>query len=140
MSGNELFSLILMAAILIGVGVFVAQPLLQGRPKNILDDEFDESPLQHLLARKDSVYTALKDLEFDYATGKLSEQDYKDLREKSAAQAAEVLKEIDETESGVKSAKQPAKRKKAAASFCRACGFKSRPGDRFCQSCGAPMA
>lgn len=126
-----------MAAILVGVGLFVAQPLLQAGPKNISDEEYEESPMHNLLSRKDSIYTAMKDLEFDYSTGKLSEQDYEALRGRFAAEAAVVLKEIDENGSR---AKKPAKRKKTASSFCTACGFKSQPGDRFCQSCGSPLA
>lgn len=123
-----------------GIGVFVAQPLLRAKPENILNDEYEESPMQHLLSRKDSIYTALKDLEFDFSTGKLSDGDYEALREKFSTEAADVLKEIDETESGVKSAKKSAKRKKTAPSVCGTCGFKPQPGDRFCQSCGSPLA
>jgi len=123
-----------------GIGAFVSQPLLRAKPENILNDEYEESPMQHLLSRKDSIYTAMKDLEFDYSTGKLSDEDYAALREKSAGEAAEVLREIDEMESGAKSAKKPAKRPKIAVPFCTACGFKLKPGDRFCQSCGSPLA
>lgn len=128
-----------MGAILIGVGVFVAQPLLAARSGEIFDDEFRESPLQHLLARKDSIYTAIKDVEFDYSTGKLSEEDYRSLREKFSAEAAEVLQEIDETASGAKSAKKQGKGKKSARTACGACGFRAKPGDKFCKSCGTPL-
>ena len=136
MSGNELFSLILMAAILTGIGVFVGQPFFRPRPENILNDEYADTPMQHLLSRKDSIYTALKDLEFDFSTGKLSDEDNEALREKFSAEAADVLKQIDELEAG---AKKPAKSKKAAAA-CEACGFQIKPGDRFCQSCGSQLS
>jgi len=120
-----------------GIGVFVSQPLLRAKPENIFEDEFEETPIQYLLSRKDSIYTALKDIEFDYTTGKLSEEDYGALREKFTAEAADVLKEIDEAESA---ASRPAKRKKAAGSACAECGFKAQPGDHFCQSCGSRLA
>ena len=137
MSGNELFSLILMAAILTGIGVFVAQPFFRPRPENILADEYADTPMQHLLSRKDSIYTALKELEFDFSTGKLSDEDYEALREKFSGEAADVLMQIDEVEAD---AKKPAKSKKAAAGACETCGFKIKPGDRFCKSCGSQLA
>ncbi|MBI3813876.1 MAG: hypothetical protein HY279_05345 [Nitrospinae bacterium] len=49
-----------------------------------------------LIHKKELVYTAIKDLEFDYRTGKLSEDDYKDLKEKYETEALLILKEIDE--------------------------------------------
>ena len=140
MSGNELFSLILMSAILIGLGVFVSQPLLRARPENILQDEYVDTPLHHLLSRKDSIYTAMKDLEFDYSTGKLSDEDYEALRDKFERQAAEALKDIDDLGAGVK--RRPAKQKKETVKdpVCEACGFKYGPDDKFCQSCGTQLA
>lgn len=135
MAGNELFNLILMAVILVGVGVFVSEPLLRARTNNMLVDEYVDTPVHHLLSRKDSIYIAMKDLEFDFTTGKLSDQDYKELREKFAAQAAQVLKEIDDLEAG--EGQKPEPKAKVGKSVCPTCGFGHREGDRFCQSCGA---
>lgn len=131
MSENELIPLLIMAVMLIGVAVYVSQPLLRAKSGNLYVDDFEETPLQPLLVRKDLIYSAIKELEFDFNTGKLSEDDYQDLREKYAMQAAEVLKDIDEFETGKKSSKG---RKRKAA--CPECGFKIQKGDRFCKSCG----
>lgn len=131
MSGNEIVPLLIMAAMLTGVAIYVSQPLLRARSENLFVDDFKETPLQPLLVRKDSIYSVIKELEFDYNTGKLSTDDYNDLREKYAMQAAEVLKEIDEFEAGGNS-DHGRKRKKA----CPDCGFKIQKEDRFCQSCG----
>ena len=139
MNGNDLFSLILMAAVLLGAALYIGRPLLAARQGDMLNDDYAETPMQHLLVRKDSIYTAMKDLEFDYTTGKMSEEDYAGLREKFAGQAAEVLKEIDDFSKTAKSPAAKGKKKAAAGSFCEACGFKAKPGDRFCQSCGAPV-
>ncbi len=49
-----------------------------------------------LLARKEAAFSALKELEFDYRTRKLSEEDYDELRAVYRVEAAEVLKAMDQ--------------------------------------------
>ncbi len=49
-----------------------------------------------LLARKDAAFSALKDLEFDYRTRKLSPEDYEELRAVYRVEAAEILKALDQ--------------------------------------------
>lgn len=128
-----------MAAFLLGIGVFVSQPLFATKSGKNVEDEFEETDIQHLLARKDSIYMALKDLEFDFSTGKLSKEDYEALREKSSAEAADVLREIDELKAGAEGSAK-SKKEKDSALFCEACGFKLEPGDKFCRSCGSPTS
>ncbi|HEB13081.1 MAG TPA: zinc ribbon domain-containing protein [Actinobacteria bacterium] len=134
MSGNEIIPLLIMAAMLTGVAIYVSQPLLRARSESLFVDDFEETPLQPLLVRKDSIYSAISELEFDYTTGKLSIDDYNDLREKYAMQAAEVLKEIDEFEAGGNS--DHGRKRKTA---CPDCGFNILKEDRFCQSCGTEI-
>ncbi len=57
-----------------------------------LEEESERAPLLHEQAR---LYADLKELEFDYQAGKLSESDYEELRHDPENQAAMVLKEID---------------------------------------------
>lgn len=140
MSGNDLFSAILMTTIILGIGWFVTAPLLRVRPEDILHDDYADTPLHHLLSKKDSIYTAMKDLEFDYTTGKLSDNDYRDLHDKFALEAAGVLQELDEL-GGKKAAKRSAGNVMTAdKEVCQACGFKVEPDDNFCQSCGSKIA
>ncbi len=54
-----------------------------------------ESPHAPLLQERARLYADLKELEFDYQAGRLSEADYSDLRQSLEAQAATVLKEIE---------------------------------------------
>jgi hypothetical protein len=141
MAGNDVFSLILMSLILMGIAVFVSTPLLQARTGRLFKDQFAEAPMHHLLSRKDSIYMAIKDLEFDYSTGKLSEEDYQELREKFALEASDVLREIDELSKGGSTAAAEPKGspEKNKAKACSDCGFKIEPGDSFCQSCGTKL-
>ncbi|MBI4489933.1 MAG: cytochrome c-type biogenesis protein CcmH [Deltaproteobacteria bacterium] len=58
-----------------------------------------EDPRALLLQEQARLYSDLKDLEFDYQAGKLSEADYQELRHSQETQAAMVLKELDSTAS-----------------------------------------
>tara|TARA_B100000686_G_scaffold295208_1_gene325905 strand:- start:422 stop:736 length:315 start_codon:yes stop_codon:yes gene_type:complete len=50
---------------------------------------------KHLLVRKEEILLSIKELEFDYKTGKLSQEDYKSSQRKLEAEALETLEEID---------------------------------------------
>lgn len=101
--------------------------------------------LEGLLVRKDGLYAAIKDLDFDYQTGKLSVDDYETLKEAYARDAIEVLKEIDERDGdlreGPAKAKRPRRRKSAKGQqvsvLCSECGEELDGSDRFCKHCGA---
>jgi hypothetical protein len=63
------------------------------------EDPADSSPfrtrLDQLLERRDAIYDNLRDLRFEYRSGKFSEQDYERTRQSLDAEAAAVLAEID---------------------------------------------
>ena len=54
-----------------------------------------EGPRAHLIHEQARRYTELQELEFDYQKGRISDADYRDLRPRYEAQAANVLKELD---------------------------------------------
>lgn len=80
--------------------LFVAYPLYS--PKKYLlyiEDIFDIGEckrLSYLHSKKESIYANIKDLEFEYQMGKLSEEDFIALREGYMAEAAAVLRSIEE--------------------------------------------
>jgi len=51
--------------------------------------------LDQLLERRDTIYENIRDLRFEYRSGKYSEQDFEQVRQSLDAEAAEVLAEID---------------------------------------------
>jgi hypothetical protein len=51
--------------------------------------------VDELFARRDAIYAALKDAEFDRETGKLAEEDYQFIRARYMGEAAQVLRQID---------------------------------------------
>lgn len=92
--------------------------------------------LHELLYKKDAVYTAIKDLEFDSQSGKLSEADYSGMKERFEQEAIGILEKIDQLQ------KQEKERIKSSAPkipdrvFCTQCGTENRSSHNFCFSCG----
>lgn len=88
--------LLFMFLVIIGVGVvtILMAPFLWGNHQDAL--EVVSSAPADLLAQKEAAYSALKDLEFDYRTRKLSAEDYEELRAIYRVEAAEVLKAMDQ--------------------------------------------
>ena len=72
----------------------VFYPLFQKRQRALQLES--ESALEDLIAQKDEVYTAIKDLEFDYMANKLTDEDYQELRGKYEAEAILILQQIEE--------------------------------------------
>ena len=79
-------------AIVVVVAAYVAQPFLVNLH---LKAAAEDSPRDKLLAERDTIYTAIRELDFDFQTGKLLEVDYHAMRDKYAARGVEILKELD---------------------------------------------
>jgi len=76
--------------------VFIAYPLIKqaARPARMVNDE-----KQHeLYSRRDTTYSMLKELEFDFQSGILTEDDYRDLSARYKNQAISILKRLDDAE------------------------------------------
>jgi hypothetical protein len=88
--------------------------------------------------------TALKEIEFDRETGKLSDADYELLKRKYTAAALEALREEERAEAGAALdvealiASRVAALRTAApgAAACLTCGPRPEPDAVFCSSCG----
>jgi hypothetical protein len=94
----ELFALALGALLAVVCVVFVARPLL--RPAASREDELGapgpaEQQRLRLLEERDRALAALKDLEFDHRTGKVSDEDYRALVGPLRRQAGEALRALD---------------------------------------------
>src|SRR5437868_6065821 len=65
----------------------------------IQPDAADSAPhrshLDQLLERRDTIYDNLRDLKFEYRTGKFAEQDYEQMKQTLETEAALVLAEIE---------------------------------------------
>lgn len=76
--------------------------------------------------QKETLMEAVRDLEYDFRLGKVSQQDYREQQQWLALEAARVQA----------SARRPSSRTR----ICSACGNPVPPKDRFCGDCGAPSS
>jgi hypothetical protein len=86
----ELLAILIGIVILAGVGLFVSRPLVQA--KLLAKASGVDASLE---ARLESLYTQIKELDMDHATGTVNDEDYTPMRAALVAQAAVVLKQID---------------------------------------------
>lgn len=88
--GNEPVTLAAMVALAAAAALFVLAPLRRPASRVALATERDR-----LLRERDALSWALRDLELDRATGKLSEADYAELAAGYQARALSVLSRLD---------------------------------------------
>jgi hypothetical protein len=105
-----------------------------------LDSDDEDDPVQR---RRDRALAALREIDFDKATGKLSDADYDRLKAKYTVEAVEALREVDAAQAA--SPALPLSRSPAAsddaveALIASARAEAQRTGRKFCSECGAPL-
>lgn len=160
------------------VALYIALPFFL-RKKHSINETLEstqsakETPMADKLTalnnQKEALYSAVRDIDFDYGLGKLSKEDYEELNSKYKNEAATVLKKIEalEIEVGVQTFDQelekeilsyrkvsPSSKSDDAAleeeisAFrsanlnkheCSECGAEFNLEDAFCSKCGAKL-
>lgn len=89
--------IILIALLIVGSFAIVLRPLFDSTDGRWSRPGADPASLtvDELVARRDAIYAALKDAEFDRETGKLSSEDYQIVRTRYMTEAAQVLRQLD---------------------------------------------
>jgi hypothetical protein len=139
---------IILFAILIGIAALVFT--LGVREKDI-PEPVPVSPVQHLEDRKQAIYENLRDLQFEYRVGKLSDEDYQQTKQALQRELAGVLLEMEETFKRLglqptpvakKPAANPAVRTRPAPqrTTCPHCGASFPQSLKFCGECGRAIA
>lgn len=160
----------------IGVAVFIVLPFFRNRLEEASPQEESdtsnnpsEEKFRRLNFEKESLYTALKEVDFDYELGKLSKEDYEELQKKYKLEAASILKEIDdiriratsidldeEAEKEIRILRETiltndeeiekeilnarkSNVKDKANLICSDCGKEFESDDKFCSSCGKKL-
>lgn len=152
----ETSALLLLLGVLFLAAAFVGQPFMRSVPRLAADDHARSS----LLAERERLLTALRDLDFDHSLGKVADEDYPAMRAELVQQGAAVMRRLDElpasavpaVAAGAESralltdddiedliAKRRAGRKEKTGGFCPNCGKAVLASDRFCSSCGKAL-
>jgi len=161
----QIFELIVGVVLATGAIYFVLLPILRPPREPASDPAVDEGddPDDDMSAQAVAL-RALKEIEFDRATGKLSDTDYTDLKAKYTAEALAALRGeprltpgaspgITKTrptafcpdhgarpEQDAQFCSECGRRLGAAPGYCARCGTALESDARYCNSCGARVA
>ncbi len=137
---------------------FITYPLF--RQKLYPEDTIEDEERQELRSRRDTTYSMLKELEFDFQSGILSEDDYQDLETRYKRKAVSILRDMDDLEKGadiddeieklvlemrrgkgadVEKENEIAEPRQTEERFCPQCGERYQEGVRFCSHCGTRL-
>jgi hypothetical protein len=138
------------ALIAISLVVYIGEPLLRRIADKSARQEVDDTA-ERLLLQKEMLYGAIRDLDFDFQTGKVDQQDYAELRQQLEREAVHILRQLDaidplvafdnEVEQQVLALRQ---RRLAPAGgsgpeTCAQCCTLLGHEENFCPSCGQPL-
>ncbi len=145
----ELIAGVVVAFVAVGL---VLQPLLvpsagkPGRDTTATEVEFED--ITESASPKVQALLALKEIEFDRATGKLSDEDYEQLKAKYAAVALEAIRAEDAGETVAVPAEATADAAEELVRLaaegmlkvCPNCGPRTEADAAFCSDCGRALA
>lgn len=105
-----------------------------------LPPEESETPIKPLEEAKVRIYEALRDLQFEYRLGKLSDEDYQASKQELQKELARVLQQMDAAAPAGKAAvvAKPAKSPEKG-NVCPHCGASFKEKLKFCGECGKAM-
>jgi hypothetical protein len=136
----------LIIAITCVIAIVVIAFILGVRPKDLPEPE-PVSPFAHFDERKAAIYENLRDLQFEYRVGKLSDADYQSTKKDLQIELAAVLAEVDKLKASLNGtapkapapAPKPAPKEATPGNVCDSCGAKFEKSLKFCGECGKPM-
>jgi hypothetical protein len=123
---------LVLSLILVPLLAFLVYPL--GTDARIVSMREIEGPslrLKELREQKVTLILALRELDFDFETGKLSAEDYKQMRDKYQGSTVEVMKQLDEMEASWKAVQERLDARLAGGPTCAKCGHEAGGADRF---------
>lgn len=92
-----------------------------------------ETPIKPLEDAKARIYEALRDLQFEYRVGKMSDADYQASKQELQKELARVLQQMDVAGAAAKPVV------KAKGNVCPHCGASFKEKLKFCGECGKAM-
>lgn len=137
------------ALVAAAVVLFILQPVVKGIHASL---EREDDELTETEARKRVALLALRDVEYDFLSGKLDEEDYRSLKAELTAEALAALEADEEAKKNGRGDARAAagdeleaeisrmRRELKSAVPCPACSYVNEEGSRFCSACGQPLA
>jgi len=137
-------------AVVIAAGFYTLLPLFRDAEGTLDIDLLAETDLDRLLDRKAVIDRNLRDLEFEYGMGRLSEADFQQLAAGYGTESAAVserLNQLDVTENLDETIEKEIAARKSKLSKarkerdregprCPSCGAELIPGKKYCADCG----
>ena len=122
----------------LAVVLFLLVPILQGKEAPLHRDE--DEPTEAEASRRVALL-ALRDVEYDYATGKLNDEDYRRLKGQLAHDALGALRAEEKGEGDEPLEEEIAalRRQIREGALCARCGRANPARSRFCGGCGLPL-
>ena len=110
------------------------------RPKDLPEPE-PVSPFAHLDERKAAIYDNLRDLQFEYRVGKLSDADYQLTKKDLQKELAGVMAEVDRVKLQLQGGRAPKPKPEPQQDplTCPHCSAHFELELKFCGECGKPM-
>ena len=132
------------------------------RQRSLSVESVEDEKWRELHSKRDTTYAMLKELEFDFQSGILTEEDYRDLEARYKRKAVSILRNVDEMEKGSAVEDEIEKRvselrrgkgakvedeiekrvlelRRGKGRFCPQCGTSHQESDRFCSHCGVRL-
>ena len=141
--------LIVGAILLVGISVFlILQPIIAGQEAPLWSD--GEEPTEAQFKKRVSLLQ-LRDAEYEFAMGKLGDEDYQTLRKEISAEAlaairaeeaeakSEPSERYSEGNADIEEEIAQVRLRLSGGVFCSECGHPNPGGSRFCAECGTPL-
>ncbi len=125
--------MVIIASIIFITFVVLGYPLVYSQKYQYARILRGDARLDNLENARVQALDAIRDLQFDHMTGKLSDADYQSLRTQYEYQAAQILRQLDALQG------QPRQASAKGKTTCPNCHKAVDPLDKFCIKCGTRL-
>jgi hypothetical protein len=136
--------MVMTVAVILALGTIVFTLFVRGKD---VPEPAPVSPVAHLEQRKSQIYENLRDLQFEFRLGKLSDADYQKTKLDLQRELAKTLAEIEAILPGQSKAASvpaaapaPVAKARRDATDCPHCGATFAQPMKFCGQCGKALA